>query len=97
MTERTFTEKQVLAMMRMASERAALHDALAAWRDVLWKRLLVERKCDVRWSGVLHRHLVATRSVMTDDEIRKMCDDDVCIETIANKFWGRLSVIGYSL
>lgn len=44
------------------AERAALSDALYAWRDVLWDRCLREKRCQFwLWSGILTRHWEATR------------------------------------
>lgn len=44
-------------------ERAILHDALRAWRDVLWNRALKQgcRECLELWATVLVRHFNTTR------------------------------------
>lgn len=52
-------------------ERKALYDALAAWRSVLWERILFKSPRQYlpqvnKWEKVLARHLEATRDLPGD-------------------------------
>lgn len=53
------------------NERKALYDALAAWREVLWERILFKSPRQYlpqvnKWEKVLARHLEATRDLPGD-------------------------------